>query len=234
MLPAVFFGSDDELIAGGPIDYATAGILRHVRKRSLRRHAAVPYFLGRRCGGFCHPDSPRMRFVRSNEEALGRVSRLRGSSNKGDALSVQRPCRITVGIDRRRHELHSLRCNIIDSDERVVRSSGDERQPASIWRPLRIEVLPAHKQLARLFRPVQGSDPDLPILRISNHSELRNLRRVASINAFGLAAIPRHRPHRLLGSRRIAGGIWHLAGCVLPFTAYEDNCVGVRRKTQIR
>src|SRR5712692_1153709 len=78
MLPTVFLGSDDELIAGGPIDYAAAGILRHVRKRSLRRHAAVPYFLGRRCGGFCHPDSPRMRFVRSNEEALGRVSRLRG------------------------------------------------------------------------------------------------------------------------------------------------------------
>src|SRR5712692_3017785 len=132
MLPAVFFGSDDELIAGGPIDYATAGILRHVRKRSLRRHAAVPNFFSRFRGSVRDPYGPRMRFVRSNEEALGSVSRLRLPPNKSDALPVQRPRGITVGIDRWCHELHSLRCNIIDSDECVVRSSGDEGQPATI------------------------------------------------------------------------------------------------------
>src|SRR3989454_7836664 len=234
MLPAVFLGSDDKLIAGGPIDYAAAGILRHVWERSLRRHAAMPYFFSRPYSRLCYPDGPRMRFVRSNEEALGRVSRLRGSPNKSDTLPLQRPRGITVGIDRWRHELHSLRCNIIDSDECVVRSSRDEGQPASVRRPLWIGVLPAHKQLVRLFRSVEGADQDLPILRISNHSELRNLRRMASINALRLAAAPRHRPDRLLGSRRIAGRIRHLAGCVLPFTAYEDNRVGVRRKTQIR
>src|SRR5712692_1657253 len=234
MLPAVFLGSDDQLIVGGPIDHASAGVFRHIWKRSLRRCAAVPNFFRRGSSGVCHPNGPRMRSVRSNEDAPGRVSRLRGTPDESDALPVQRPRGITVGIDGGRHELHGLRCNIIDSDECVVRSSGDERQPASIWRPLRIEVLAAHKQLVWLFRPVERADPDLPILRISNHSEHRNLRRVASINAFGLAATPRHRPDRLLGSRRIAGGIWHLAGCVLPITAYEDNRVGVRRKTQIR
>src|SRR6266446_10587289 len=117
MLPAVLFGSDDKLIAGGPIDNAAAGILCHVRIRSFRRRAAVPYFLSRSGGSVRDPDGPRVRFVRSNEEALGCVSRLGGPPNESDVLSVQRPRGITVGIDRWRHELHSLCCNIVDSDE---------------------------------------------------------------------------------------------------------------------
>ena len=145
MLPAVFLRSDDELIASGPIDYAAAGILRHVWIRSLRRPAAVPNFLGCPCGRVCHPNGPRIRLVRGNEETLGRVSRFGGPPNKSDTLPVQRPRRIAIGIDRRGHELHGLHCTVIDSDECVVRSGGDEGQPASIRRPLGIEVLSAHK-----------------------------------------------------------------------------------------
>src|SRR5260370_35234647 len=126
MLPAVFFGSDDELIADGPIDYTTSSLLRHVWKRSLRRRAAVPYFFGRSGGGVRDPYGPRMRLIRGKEEALGRISRLPRSPHKGDAPSVQRPRRITIGIDRWAHEFHGLSRNVIDGDECVVRSNGDE------------------------------------------------------------------------------------------------------------
>src|SRR5229473_4970302 len=44
MLPAVFFRSDHQLIASGPIDDAAAGIARHVGVGSLRRGTAMPDF----------------------------------------------------------------------------------------------------------------------------------------------------------------------------------------------
>src|SRR5260370_38413537 len=133
MLPAVLFGSDDKLIAGSPIDDAAAGVFRHVGIRSLRRRAAaVPNLFGRSRGGIGDPDGPRMRFVRSNEEALRCVSRLGGSSNKSDALSVERPQGITCGIDRWRHELHGLRGEIIHSNIIGFRYGGGQGPGALI------------------------------------------------------------------------------------------------------
>src|SRR5882762_11595110 len=51
------------------------------------------------------------------------------------------------------------------------------------------------------------------------------------VHALRLAAAPRHRPDRLLRSRRIARRVCHLAGRILPFTPRIDNRVGVRRET---
>src|SRR5260370_27239879 len=66
VLPAVFFGSDDELIVGCPIEHAAARIIRHVRKRALRCSGAVPDFFRRSSEGFGHPDRPPINFVRPN------------------------------------------------------------------------------------------------------------------------------------------------------------------------
>src|SRR5260370_7616993 len=103
LLPPVFFGRDDDLIAEGQIYYPTASLLRHVWKRSLRRGAAVPHFFGRSGGGVRDPDGPRMRLIRGNEEALGRISRLPRSPPKAHAPSFQHPPSITHQTDHSPH-----------------------------------------------------------------------------------------------------------------------------------
>src|SRR6266849_8815843 len=67
MLPAVFFRSNHQLIASGPIDDAAAGIALHIGVGSLRCGTAMPDFFCRACRRVGCPDGPEMRFVRSDE-----------------------------------------------------------------------------------------------------------------------------------------------------------------------
>src|SRR5260370_21573305 len=102
MLPAVFLRSDYQSVVRSPIDDASPCFFGHVWKRSLRRRAAVPYFLCRSRGGIGDPDDPWMRLIRRDEESLRCVSRLGPPPHKGHALSVPPP----PGIARGAHPPH--------------------------------------------------------------------------------------------------------------------------------
>ena len=132
MQPPIFFRSDDQSIASGPVDDAASGIFGHVRKRSLRRRAAVPDFVSCSRGDIRDPDGPTVRLIRRNKETLRLVSRFGGPPHESDTLAVERPRGIGVGIHRRRDELNRFGGNVIDADEGVIGSRGHESQTASI------------------------------------------------------------------------------------------------------
>src|SRR6266571_3148541 len=133
MLPAIFFGGHHQLIVGGPIEDATAGIFSHVRTRTLWRHAAAPDFFCGSCRGVGNPNGPRVRFIRRDEEALRGVAWLGRTPHEGNSFSIQRPNKIAVGIDRRRDELNCLCGYVVDANEAVIAACGNEGQLAAIW-----------------------------------------------------------------------------------------------------
>src|SRR5215472_13612837 len=70
VLPAIFFGGYDQLIVSGPIQDASAGVFRHIRKGALGRGAAVPAFFCGTGSDVRNADCPGMRFVRRNKKTL--------------------------------------------------------------------------------------------------------------------------------------------------------------------
>src|SRR5260370_36161039 len=91
MLPAVFLRSDYQSVVRSPIDDASPCFFGHMWKRSLRRRAAVPYFLCRSRGGIGDPDGPWMRPSSGDEEGLPYVTHPELRPDQGGAHVVTRP-----------------------------------------------------------------------------------------------------------------------------------------------
>src|SRR5690349_10421833 len=173
-----------------------------------------------------------MRLVGSKEVTLRGIAFLGWLAHKRDALAVEGPDKAAVGIHRRCDERNGFRCGIVDGDEAVIVARGNESELAAVRRPARLKILAAHDKLLRLLGGVQRRKPDLAILDVSDGPARRNVRRMASINALGIAARRCDGPDSLLGARGITGGIGHLTGGVLTSTADVHKSIGVRRKAQ--
>src|SRR5206468_424653 len=61
-------------------------------------------------------------------------------ADERDALSVRGPRGAGVVIDARRQELYLARAHVVDADERVVHTIGDEGELRSVGRPLHIAI----------------------------------------------------------------------------------------------
>src|SRR5260370_29265996 len=113
-------------------------------------------------GGYVRdPNRPRMRLVRLEEVARGRVTWLGGPAHKRNALTVDRPDRIAVSVRGGRYKVYGFRRRVIDSDEAVIAASGNEQQVRAVGRPIHDLILPANNQLLGPFAAIQNSGPDL-------------------------------------------------------------------------
>src|SRR5215831_1550123 len=98
---------------------------------------------------------------------------------------------------------------------------------------MRLEILAARDKLLRFLGAIQRSEPDLPVPDVSDGSARRNVRRMACVNAFGIAARPGDGPNRLLSAGRIAGGIGYLTGGVFASAADIDHNIRTRGEAQL-
>src|SRR5579864_8488403 len=123
-----------------------------------------------------------MRFV-GFEEISGRsVARLRGAADEGDALAVQRPYRIGVGVDTRSDEAHGFARHVIDADEAVIPASGYENKLRAVGRPILGMILPADDKLLWLLARVERSKVDLAVAHVSDDTLYRNLGGIANVH----------------------------------------------------
>src|SRR5882672_1121555 len=227
MLPAVLFRSDHQLIAGGPIDDAAAGIARHIGVGSLRCGTAMPDFFCRACRRVGGPDRPRMRLVRHDEISLRCVSRFRRPAYEGNAFPVERPYRITIAIHRRRDVTNAPGSYVVNGDEGVIAASGDERQLSSIRRPLWIRTVASHHNLFGLLTAIERGDPDFAVFVVGYPAFGGNLCLAAAFIDFSWrAAFPIHGPQSHLRPGGIAGWISVLPGGIFLLTAHVDDHVG--------
>src|SRR5260370_34550701 len=195
MLPAVFFGGNEQMIVTGPAKLYAAGVACHVRIGTFRRRAAVPNFPRGPGRDLRDPNRPGMRLIRLKKVACGRIAGLGRPPHKRDALAVQRPDRIAVGIGAGSEETHRLRVDIIEADEAMVAARGDEDQLRTVGRPFLRMILAAHDQLLGLLTSVYCSDPDLPIAYIGDDPLRGNFRRIDGIDSAEHAGAPGHAPN---------------------------------------
>src|ERR1700756_2065465 len=167
MLPAVVLGSDQQTAVGCPANNTAASVASHVRVRPLRRATAVPNFARAARRRVRHPNRPRVRLIGLKKIANRRVAWLSGTPDKGNTLTVRRPDRVAVGIDAGSNEMHGLCRHVVNTDEAMIGTGGNEDQLRTVGRPFFRMILAAHNQLLGLFATIQRSDPDLPIADIS-------------------------------------------------------------------
>ena len=162
------------------------------------------------------------------------------SAQESDALAVRRPCRRTVAIHAGRHVRHGARLHIIDCNEGMVLTIGDERDLGSIRRPTRVGLASPHFDegfLAALHR-VGGNRihdarrVDLSFLCIEDAAPVGGEDRIGRGRDFPWGApcarlVHAHRPHIALTAFRIVVGARDPSVTIGSVAADEHDCLAV-------
>src|SRR6266849_1390132 len=172
-----------------------------------------------------------MRLVGLEKIARWRVAQLRGPADESDALAVEGPDRIGVGIDTRGEEPDGFCGRIVDADEAVIATRGRKYELRAIGGPLLGMILAADNQVIGLTAGVKGREIDLAVAHVSDGAFGGNFGRIAGVYFFGLAAAPGNAPDGLFGSSRIADRIGELPGGILAFATDIRDGVAVVRET---
>ena len=109
-----------------------------------------------------------MRAIGFDEITFGRVARLRGPANEGDAFSVERPLRRGVGVDAGRKKFYGFLLHVVNRNEAVITAGGREGEKLSIGRPLLLAVLASDDDLQGLCACVERRKPELAITRVGD------------------------------------------------------------------
>src|SRR6267154_4014279 len=102
-----------------------------------------------------------MRSIGLEEITRRRVARLRGAADEGDALAVQGPDGIGIGVDTRSEEADGFEGDIIDADEAVITARRDENKLRAVGRPVLGMILAADNEVIGFVAGVKGAQIDL-------------------------------------------------------------------------